>query len=156
MSTSFILVRIRGPIDIIGDINDTMRILKITKKFNATIIPDNVYTQGMLKKIKDYVTWGPASPNMVKELILSRGKLVGDKSIEEKDLIKITGYDSATKIYGDISQGVLKIKDIKNMKPIFRLHPPRKGFKKSTKKAITEKGELGFRNDIDKLILRMI
>ena len=156
MSVSFILVRIRGPIDIIGDINETMRLLKIPKKFNATIIPDNVYSQGMLKKIKDYVTWGPASPQIIKELILGRGKLIGNKSIDEKELIKITGYDSTTKLYSDISEGVLKLKDIKNMKPIFRLHPPRKGFKKSTKKAITEKGELGFRNDIDKLILRMI
>ena len=156
MSVSFILVRIRGPIDIIGDINETMRLLKIPKKFNATIIPDNVYSQGMLKKIKDYVTWGPASPQIIKELILGRGKLIGNKSIDEKELIKITGYDSTTKLYSDISEGVLKLKDIKNMKPIFRLHPPRKGFKKSTKKAITDKGELGFRNDIDKLILRMI
>lgn len=50
----------------------------------------------------------------------------------------------------------LTLKDIDGLRPIFSLHPPKGGFKKSPKKGIKEGGELGYRDDISSLIIRMI
>ena len=47
-------------------------------------------------------------------------------------------------------------KDLKNVKPIFRLHPPRKGYE-GIKRTFTVKGALGYRGtEINKLIRRMV
>ena len=44
-----------------------------------------------------------------------------------------------------------------NLSPVFRLHPPRGGFKGSTKKPYSDGGELGYRGPaINELIRRMI
>jgi len=43
------------------------------------------------------------------------------------------------------------------LKPYFRLTPPKGGFKRTTKRAWTDGGELGYRGDeINKLLRRMI
>jgi large subunit ribosomal protein L30 len=51
----------------------------------------------------------------------------------------------------------VKLKDLKIIKPVFRLHPPKKGFKRSVKKMFNDGGELGYRGpEINELLLRMI
>jgi len=53
-----------------------------------------------------------------------------------------------------VYNGDAKLSDIPNLKPLFRLHPPRKGHK-GIKKTVTEGGELGFHEDIGALLKRM-
>ena len=85
--------------------------------------------------------------------------------VEEKDVIRLGMIKSVMQyvIYGKISEELAdKIKKARGqkdvdgkLKPFFRLHPPRGGFKKSTK-ILAPKGVLGENKDIDKLIERML
>jgi len=153
---AFIVVRIRGCVDVRKEINYTLRLLHLPRKFHATLIPDNDSYRGMLFKVKDYITWGPATPELIKELLLRRGRIVGNKPVTEEFLTEATGMKSVDEISKALAEGKLRLKDIKGLKPVFRLHPPRGGFKKSTKKSIGQGGELGFREDISSLIRRML
>jgi len=152
---SFILVRIRGIPDVRYDIQETLKRLHLVRKFHATIVPDTKVYRGMIFKVKDYITYGPATPEIVKELILKRGRLIGNKPVSEEYIKKVTGLDLDT-VAKKIAEGSMKLKDIKGLKPVFRLHPPRGGFRRSIKKHITAGGELGYREDIRKLILKML
>ena len=50
----------------------------------------------------------------------------------------------------------IKYREIPEIKPVFRLNPPKKGFK-GVKKSFTNRGSLGYRGkEINKLIERMI
>ncbi len=50
----------------------------------------------------------------------------------------------------------VEYKDLKNIKPVIRLHPPRKGYE-GLKRSYSEGGALGYRGrDIDALIDRML
>ena len=152
---SFILLRIRGIPDIRYDIRETLKRLHLVRKYHATIVPDTEVYRGMIFKVKDYITYGPADPETVKELLLKKGRLIGNKPVTEKYLKKVTGF-ALDELIDKIVSGNLKLKDIKDLKPVFRLHPPIGGFKRSIKKHIASSGELGYREDIGKLIKRMI
>jgi len=60
------VIRIRGPVHVKGEIEDTMTHLNLRKKFNCTIIDDNPSNKGMLNKIRSYVTWGEVSDEVLK------------------------------------------------------------------------------------------
>ena len=48
------------------------------------------------------------------------------------------------KLTAALMEGKIKLKDIYKIKPIFRLHPPRGGFRGSIKKSYNSGGVLGF------------
>ncbi len=65
--------------------------------------------------------------------------------------------------FGDLAESIIagdiSLEDLwrAGLKPKFRLHPPRGGFKRSTRRAFTDGGELGYRGpNINSLALRMI
>jgi len=153
--TAFLVIRIRGIPDVRYSISETLNRLRLHKKFHATIVPDTPSYRGMLFKVKDYVTYGPVSQGVIKEILLKRGRLIGDKPLTEEYVREKMGMN-IDQLAEKLSKGELTLKDIKGLKPVFRLHPPRGGFKKPTKKLISAGGELGYRDDIDKLVLRML
>lgn len=153
---AYVVVRIRGTVNIRKEVDYTLKLLHLPRKFHATIIPDDDNYKGMLFKVKDYVTWGPVTPELVKEMLLKRGRIIGNKPVTEDFLKNATKLSSLDEVAEAIASGKLKLKDIKGLKPVFRLHPPIKGFKRSTKKHIRQHGELGFREDISSLIRRML
>lgn len=156
MDLSYILVRIRGSVGVRKGINYTLKLLHLPRKFHATIIPRDESIDGMLQKVKDYVIWGPAHPEIVKKLLLARGRWRGDKPFSEEDLLEKTGFKSLDEVAEALSSGKLTLKEIDGLKPVFRLHPPRGGFKSSTKKSVGMGGELGFREDIASVVERML
>ncbi len=152
---SYVVLRIRGRVDVRSDIKETLKRLNLHRKFHATIVPDDPSYKGMLFKVKDYVAYGPADPELIKEMLLKRGRLIGNKPITE-DYVKSKLGVSIDELAKRIANGEMKLKDIRGLKPVFRLHPPKGGFKKSTKKHVTAGGELGYREDIKNLIMRML
>jgi large subunit ribosomal protein L30 len=51
----------------------------------------------------------------------------------------------------------MKLKDLPNIKPVFRLHPPWGGLRGSKKRSIREGGALGYRGEkINEPIERML
>src|SRR3989344_5382084 len=57
MGKAFLVVRMKGQIGVPYWAKTTLDLLKLEKKFRATIIPSKDNTLGMLNKIKHYVSW---------------------------------------------------------------------------------------------------
>lgn len=153
---TYAAVRIRGTVNIKPDIKKTLKLLNLTKVNHCIIIDESPSTVGMLQTVKDYITWGELDKQILSKLISSRGKLVGDKKITEEYIKSITSYPTFEKLTEAITENKLKYKEIPSIKPLFRLNPPKNGYK-STKRAFVNKGSLGYRGkEINKLIERMI
>jgi large subunit ribosomal protein L30 len=129
--------------------------LRLTRINHLAIIPDTPSYQGMLIKAKDYITWGEIDQETLTKLIDKRGMLPGRVAVTEDYLKENTDYNSVEELSQALLEEEIKLEDA-GLKPIFRLHPPRKGFK-GTRRAYTEKGSLGYRGgDINQLIDRMM
>lgn len=155
----YTIIRLRGRAGTPYEVEYTLRLLRLTRKYHCVIYPASPSIEGMLKVVKDWVTWGEIEKQTLVELIKKRGKIKGNKSLSDEYVKQNLGLDSIEKLADAILKGKIlyhKLED-KGIKPVFRLHPPRKGFKRSTKKPYKDGGELGYRGiDINKLIMRMI
>ncbi len=153
--TSFLVIRIRGVPDVRYDIRETLDRLHLVRKYHATVVPDTPEYRGMLKKVENFVTYGYISKDLLRDLLLKRGRLVGNKPVTIEYIEEVTRM-KFDEVLDKLVKGDLHLKDIKGLKPVFRLHPPRGGFKKSIKKHIRDGGELGFRDNIESLVSRML
>ena len=68
-------IRIRGETGVKGDIQDTMHMLHLSTKHTCVIMPKTPVVDGMLKKAKDYITWGEISPETITLLKEKRGSM---------------------------------------------------------------------------------
>ncbi|MEM0037709.1 MAG: 50S ribosomal protein L30 [Zestosphaera sp.] len=157
MSSLYAIVRVRGLADVPPDVENTLRKLRLTRKYTTVIYPKNSSVDGMLRVIKEWVTWGEIDENTLKELLLKRGKLVGNKPITEGFIRERFGM-SVDEFVKALIEGKLQLHKLDDViKPVFRLHPPKGGFKRSTKKPLGSDGELGYRgSEINKLIHKMV
>src|SRR3989344_227022 len=80
------VIRIRGSIGVRKEIKDTMNMLRLYNKNHCIVIDNSPKFVGMLRKIKDYVTWGEIEEKTFKELLAKRGKTIGKKSLTEQYL----------------------------------------------------------------------
>ncbi|MEM3126902.1 MAG: uL30 family ribosomal protein [Candidatus Woesearchaeota archaeon] len=67
------VIRVRGGINLTNDLKDTFKMLRLLKKNSCVVIEDTPCNLGMVKKIKDYVTWGKLSPE-VEQMLKKRDK----------------------------------------------------------------------------------
>jgi large subunit ribosomal protein L30 len=110
----------------------------------------------MLQIAKDYITWGEIDQDTLSKLIINRGKLEGDKEVSESYIKSATSYTTIDKLSQAIIKGKFKYSNISNVKPVFRLNPPKKGYE-GIKRSFINKGALGYRGEkINKLIERMV
>ena len=148
-------IRVRGRTGIRKDIEDTLKMLKLTRINHAVIIEDNPSYKGMLQKAKDYITWGEVDADSVTSLISKRGKLPGNVKLTEEYVKENTDFSSIEDLSKAVVESGAKLED-SGIKPVFRLHPPRKG-DKDLIKTFAESGTLGYRGDkIGDLIKKMI
>lgn len=151
----FAVIRIRGSVDVSKDVEDTLRMLKLTVVSRCVILPETDVYKGMLNKAKDYITWGQIDNKTLSKLLEKRGKLLGDKKIDEKILEKITKFKNFNEFSEALIGGKSNLKEIKEIKPIFKLNPPKHGYKAI--RLPYPKGDLGDRKEkINNLIERMI
>ena len=123
------VIRIHGQVKVKKDIVETLSRLRLRRKLVCVLVDEkDVVKMGMVKKVRDYVAYGKIDAKMEKDLKDKRGEKIKDG------------------------------KDAGKLKPFFRLHPPLGGFKKSTKKAVTQGGVLGKWKDgeLSKLLGRML
>jgi large subunit ribosomal protein L30 len=152
----YAVVRVRGTVNIKPDIKKTMQLLRLTRANHCVLLEENVVYKGMLQMVKDYTTWGEINKETLLKLITTRGKLIGDKSITAEYLKKTTPYSSFEKLSEALIENKVKYKEIPQVKPFFRLSPPKKGHR-TIKRSFANKGSLGYRKDeINKLIERML
>jgi large subunit ribosomal protein L30 len=150
------VVRVRGSVNVKSDILDTMKMLRLNRVNHCVVIPESKEYMGMVRKVKDYVTWGEIKPETLAKMIINRGKLVGDKKITDKYLQSQSDFKSIMSFAKAVTAGEARYQDIKDIKPVIRLHPPRKGYE-GVKRSFRAGGALGYRGDnINALIDRMI
>lgn len=137
------VILVRGLIDVKKPVKDTLKMLRLTHKNHCAVLENNPISQGMLKKAKDYITWGEISEEIFKELVEKRGE-------------EYKGPETCSK--GKIKYKRLFAYNNKKYKKYFRLNPPRKGFgRKGIKMPFKVGGALGYRGEkINDLIGRML
>ena len=153
---TYAAVRVRGTVNINPDIKKTLQLLNLSKANHCVLLEENPSIKGMLQVTKDYVTWGEIDKDVLLKLINARGKLEGDKELTDDYLKSSISYGSIDKLSQAIIDNKFKYRDIPNVKPIFRLSPPKKGYE-GIKRSFVNKGALGYRGkEINKLIGKMI
>jgi len=152
----FAAVRIRGIVNVKPDIKRTLQLLRLTRSNHCVLLEENASIKGMLQIAKDYITWGEIDGEVLSKLMDTRGKLEGNVDITEDYVKSATPYNNFEKLSQAIMDNKFKYKDISNVKPIFRLNPPKKGYE-GIKRSFVNKGALGYRGkDINRLLERMI
>ncbi|NHJ87383.1 MAG: 50S ribosomal protein L30 [Asgard group archaeon] len=149
------IVRIRGQVDQPHDILRTLELLNITRPNHCVIVPNDSTHQGMAQKVKDVATWGEISKKTLTELIKKRGRVQGNKKISNA-FLKEQKFETMSEFITALYDGKADMRRIDGLKPLFRLHPPRKGFK-GVKDPITRGGDLGYRGEaINDLLEKMM
>ena len=152
---SLLAIRIRGTINVPQRVEDTLRMLRIDRNNYATLLDDRPDYTGMLQKAKDWITWGEPDLETIKIMLEKRGEAPGGVKISE-EYLKELGFNGFSQLAEKLHSGELDINKLDGIKPFFRLHPPKKGFKRSVKRPYGNKGELGYRGDaINELARRM-
>lgn len=151
------IIRIRGKIGVNRNITDTMNMLRLFNKYHCTVVDNTPAFVGMIRKSKDYITWGEIDTATFKLLLEKRGRLPCKKPLTAeyiKQHAKITFEQFAE----GFMSSKLSFKTISGLKPFFRLKPPEGGLeRKGIKKPYSIGGALGYRKDkINELIRRML
>ena len=150
------IVRVRGHAKIQHRAVDTMNMMKLTRVNHCVVLPQTDTTKGMLQVVKDYVTWGEISHETVARLLFQKGEVTGGGKLTDAFVKENSKYTSILSLAKAIDKGEARITDVKGLKPVLRLPPPRHGYE-GTKRAYVDRGSLGYRGpEIEKLLDRML
>ena len=152
----YAVVRVRGSINVKPDIKKTLSMLRLNRVNHAIVIEKDKSFIGMLERSKDYITWGEIDRDTLANLIKSKGRLEGNKPLTDGYIKSSTSYSSIDEFADALIENKIKYRELPNIKPIFRLNPPKGGYE-GIKRAFKTGGALGYRgNLINDLIRRMI
>jgi large subunit ribosomal protein L30 len=151
---AYVVLRIKGTVNVPHWARYTLDNLSLYKKFWATILPETPESIGMLRKIKDFVAWSHVDASFVKELLEKRGKTIGSKPL--KLLPDSAPYNDIDELAADLAKDKIRLSSLQMVKPWFALNPPRGGFKRKTKTQYHQRGVLGEDKELVEIIKRMI
>lgn len=139
------IVRIRGVRSMKPKTKKTLELLRLFRPNHCVVYKSTPQVMGMLNVAKDYIAFGPIREETLSGLLAKRGEK-GGKLLNE--VLKEAEIGAAAKaVFGGKNIGEF-------VDPVFRLHPPRSGYK-NIKLAYPD-GDLGKRNDMDTLLKRMM
>ncbi|MDI6810733.1 MAG: 50S ribosomal protein L30 [archaeon] len=153
----YAIIRLRGSLNVRPEIKYTLELLRLHRVNHCVVVEENAYYKGMITKVKDYVAWGGISEDMLEILLKNRGRLEGGKRLTEEYIRENTPFGSLKELAHTLYEGKARMKDLMafKIKPVFRLHPPRKGHR-GIKRSFKEGGELGYHGDkINELLYKM-
>jgi len=149
------IVRIRGIVNVRGDIKDTLRMLRLNRVNHCVILPETPAYKGMLRKAKDYITWGEIKVDILTKMLFHHG-YAKDQKLKDAYIKKNTKYKSLWSYAKAVCEGKERFARLEGANPVLRLHPPIKGYE-GIKRSYKDGGALGYRGaDINKLLDRMI
>ncbi|HSA75726.1 MAG TPA: uL30 family ribosomal protein [Candidatus Nitrosocosmicus sp.] len=154
----YLVVRMKGTVNIPNWAKITLDNLHLDKKFRATLIPENEQTLGMLRKIKEIVAWTSVEEAFIREFIEKKGRHTSTKllsSINKSETDQPTTPD-IDKVISDISKNDSFLSKISGLKPWFALNPPKGGFKRKSKLLYSQNGILGENRELVELVKRMM
>ncbi|MGI0039862.1 MAG: uL30 family ribosomal protein, partial [Nitrososphaera sp.] len=119
---AYLVVRIKGTVNIPTWARTTLDNLNLDKRFRATLVPETAESLGMLRKVKEVVAWTKADTGIVKELLEKRGRKEGYKVLTKADLPK--EYKSMDELATAIAGDKVAMSKLEGIKPWFALSPP--------------------------------
>jgi large subunit ribosomal protein L30 len=142
----YFAIRIRGAPGMKRKILDTLKMLRMHKVNHGVLIWGETSSIGMLRKCKDYIAYGEIDEKTLLRLLRTRGKVEGNKPLTDEHVKNLTKYKDLKDFSKALLSGEIKyrIQDVYKIKPVFRLHPPRKGHRGTIKKHYNEGGTLGY------------
>ncbi|MDW0164213.1 MAG: 50S ribosomal protein L30 [Nitrososphaeraceae archaeon] len=153
---AFLVVRMRGTVNVPFWALTTLKNLYLNKKFSATLVPENSDYLGMLRKINQWVAWSKADSEIVKTLIEKRGKKKTPKLDAQEESERKDEYKGIDELVNVIVNDKIKFSDQNSIKPWFSLNPPKGGFKRKSKKQFSDGGILGNNKDLLEIVKRMV
>lgn len=151
------VIRVRGRVDVRPGVQHTLSLLRLHKSNHCVLVKNVTPIQGMLQVAKDWITWGEINRETLEELLKKRAYLSeGKKGLSEEYVKENTSHENMDDLIEALLATKVTTKEIKGLKPVFRLNPPRKGYS-GVKKSYTKGGALGYRGKaINELLQQMI
>ncbi len=150
-------IRVRGQVGVRPQIEDTLGKLLLGKLHQARILKLSSSLEGMVTKAKDYITWGEIDEETASLLLSKRGRLPGNKRLTDDHVKKNSSFRTIKALAKAIVDGKASVGDVAELKPVFRLSPPKKGYKGKRQLPFGMGGVTGYRGvDINALAKRMI
>jgi len=138
-----LVIRISGDVNLTKEIKETLSRIRIKRKYSATLLKPSIENQKLLKNLRNHVAYGDIEKETLQKLIEKRG-------IPKKKELKI----DSDKIIEDLEKKSISQLDIK---PFFRLHPPRGGIDSKKHFSVSSKAVLGDnKGKINDLVRRML
>jgi len=137
MADKIAIIRMRGVRNMKPRQKKTFELLRLERPNHCVVMDATPQTMGMLNVVKDYATFGKVSEKTMSALDSKRGKA-------KPETMRPSGASPPAPREPKAGNG----------KPVYRLHPPKKGIKDI--KAHWPAGVLGARDDMDAFIRRMI
>jgi large subunit ribosomal protein L30 len=151
----YAVVQVRGVVNTRRDIKDTLKMLRLHHINHCVFLPDTPEILGMIRKVKDYVAYGEVDEATLETLMRTRGRLEGNDALTDEYLKENSEYSGIGDLAKAMIEGTVRIRDIPGLKPVLRLHPPRKGYK-SLKRTYPQGGALGYYGqEINVLLYKM-
>ena len=151
-----VVVRIRGVVSAQKETRETLQFLHLLHTNHAVLIDSRPAYKGMLQRVNSYITYGEPSKETVTMMLQKRAKLEGDKKLTN-EYIQKAGYKSIDDLAEAIVNCKVQFQKLPDVQPLFKLHPPSKGYKGKTKRGFKAGGEAGYRGEaINDLVKRMI
>ncbi|MGP8321080.1 MAG: 50S ribosomal protein L30 [Methanosarcinaceae archaeon] len=148
----YAVIRIRGPVNVRGSIEDTLKMLRLHRVNHCVVLTDNPHNYGMIQKVKDYVAYGTIGTDTLSQVLKNRGMLEGGARLTDLYIAENTEFDSINAFSEAVYEGNATFKHVPKLKPVLRLHPPRKGHA-GMKRTTQQGGVLGNHGDDIKVLL---
>lgn len=150
------VIRVRGQVDMSPDVRTTLELLHLTRNCHITLVDNRASFLGMLKRVHNFVTWGEITQETLLLLLKERGRLTGNKTLSD-DYAQRVGYKNLDELAAAVYNQEVKFQRLPDIKPVFRAHPPKKGYKGKIKKSYTGRGVTGYRGEaVNELIQKMV
>jgi len=151
----YAVVQVRGVVNTRRDIKDTLKMLRLHHINHCVIVPETPEYLGMIRKAKDFIAFGEVDAATLATILETRGRLTGNEPLTDEYVKANTKYATIADLAAAIISGEIRMKDVPELKPVLRMHPPRKGYK-STKRTFVQGGALGYYGkDINELLVKM-
>jgi large subunit ribosomal protein L30 len=151
----YAVVQVRGVVNTRREIKETLKMLRLHHINHCVLVPGTPEYLGMIRKAKDYVAFGEIDAATLETILVTRGRLIGNKPLTEEHVRDATPFDSIAELAAALADGKIRMKDIPELKPVLRMHPPRKGYK-TTKRTFNQGGSLGYYGrEINDLLIKM-
>jgi large subunit ribosomal protein L30 len=151
----YAIIQVRGVVNTRHDIKETLKMLRLHHINHCVLVPDTPEYLGMIRKVKDFIAYGEVDEDTLATILQTRGRIIGNEALTDEYVRNNSRFGSIAEFATALRKGEARIADVKGLKPVLRLHPPRKGYR-TIKRTYPQGGSLGYYGkEINTLLITM-